>query len=688
MANAHHNFSSSTSTMIGATTTFYNDDVHGGAADGEMDMQSYLQHFPPQNQFPSYQQQQPYVQYTQPSSQTGQYLPTPPSVSPTSTSAPNLGAPPTNSYYTLQAPSIQQSPPDLNFNTISSHKQLPQAGSASRKKAAKASADLAAVPRKRQKRKSSFEPAHTAVSEESDDDEDAEERTEGAKPTQRLPGACRYCKRLKMRCEFVPPDSPTCRRCKSGGHQCVVEGRKPRSGPNKREFLLTQLRQKEAIIESLLKQVNNPVHQTPLNLVLPQNATVNSPDAQSNKDGVQAWLERLETNSVRAAGAARPSAFVLDARAERDEDDEDDDGAVAANEDDAEGGHDGDFDHPEKEKKGKLHSLPEEAAPLGLIANLSLRNSTPRKPSLPVLPEHSPGPAASTDAKSPEQGDENENDIGVANQEYFQPGPATNLNLRRVLVEKTMTPEILVHGLVTPSEVEDLFKIFYDKINPFLSILDPVIHTPQRTFGRCPFLFTVVCAISSRYYAPKSHIYKYAMHFAKTAAASSLIDGFKSVELCQAYLLMSAYSVPARRWEEDRSWLYLGLAIRIATDLNLHQPSSTKPTSEKHERELLNRTRTWLICFNLDRSTSTQLGKPSTIKEDFIVRNAADWYRRSQYNHPYDIQLCAYVELLRLVTRFHEEVYSDKNAGNGLNKVGFFLFVSPFYGGDTGQLGS
>lgn len=54
------------------------------------------------------------------------------------------------------------------------------------------------------------------------------------------------------------------------------------------------------------------------------------------------------------------------------------------------------------------------------------------------------------------------------------------------------------------------------------------------------------------------------MHFAKSAAANALIDGWKSVELCQAYILMSIYAVPARRWEEDRSWLYTGLAIRFA----------------------------------------------------------------------------------------------------------------------------
>ena len=55
--------------------------------------------------------------------------------------------------------------------------------------------------------------------------------------------------------------------------------------------------------------------------------------------------------------------------------------------------------------------------------------------------------------------------------------------------------------------------------------------------------------------------------------------------------------------------------FRLATDLNLHHLSSSKPQSEKQEREILNKTRVWMICCNLDRSTATQFGKPSTIKE-------------------------------------------------------------------------
>jgi hypothetical protein len=156
---------------------------------------------------------------------------------------------------------------------------------------------------------------------------------------------------------------------------------------SKREYLLAQLRQKEAIIDSLLKQIHNPTHQTPLNLALPSgpslpaHSTV-SPEPAAHKD-VLAWIEKIEgaCASVRTAGGGGGAgAFRLDARAEPDEafDDEaeDDDGAGAGEgdlvENEVEAEEPGD---KEKKSKSKLHSLPEEAAPLGLIANLSLRKT-------------------------------------------------------------------------------------------------------------------------------------------------------------------------------------------------------------------------------------------------------------------------------------------------------------------------
>ncbi|KAK7031646.1 hypothetical protein R3P38DRAFT_2924949, partial [Favolaschia claudopus] len=45
----------------------------------------------------------------------------------------------------------------------------------------------------------------------------------------RLPGACRHCKELKEKCEFQP-GAKGCISCLNEGYECIVEGRKARSG--------------------------------------------------------------------------------------------------------------------------------------------------------------------------------------------------------------------------------------------------------------------------------------------------------------------------------------------------------------------------------------------------------------------------------------------------------------------------
>ena len=42
----------------------------------------------------------------------------------------------------------------------------------------------------------------------------------------------------------------------------------------------------------------------------------------------------------------------------------------------------------------------------------------------------------------------------------FSPGPATDLGIRATLIEQHSAPEILVHGLVKPEDVEKLFEMY------------------------------------------------------------------------------------------------------------------------------------------------------------------------------------------------------------------------------------
>ena len=61
----------------------------------------------------------------------------------------------------------------------------------------------------------------------------------------------------------------------------------------------------------------------------------------------------------------------------------------------------------------------------------------------------------------------------------------------------------------------------------------------------------------------------------------------------------------------------------MATDLNLHRKTAvtSQDTQEGRTRdiEVRNRERTWILCFALDRSFSAQMGKPSSIKEEYVI---------------------------------------------------------------------
>jgi len=187
--------------------------------------------------------------------------------------------------------------------------------------------------------------------------------------------------------------------------------------------------------------------------------------------------------------------------------------------------------------------------------------------------------------------------------------------------------------------------------------------------------------------------------------------GYKSTEICQGFILLCNWNQPAERFEEERTCAsspspprsrsfsphlltlshstladqFSGLGIRMATDLNLHRktiaqlpPDVSDETRVLYERELLNRERTWMYCYIIDRScvlsllslslercrdglltptpsfarsVSTQMGKPYAIsKEDFLVRNATNWWR-SPGALPSDMGLSAMVEVLRIVVR-------------------------------------
>ncbi|KAK0502116.1 hypothetical protein EDD18DRAFT_1346684 [Armillaria luteobubalina] len=428
----------------------------------------------------------------------------------------------------------------------------------------------------------------------------------------RRPGACTRCKRVKMKCDFAPGEQ-TCQRCKLKGYHCIVESRKPKVYECDR--LLTEIQQKDAVIETLLKQRYNPYSATPHSI---DEYLESVPPSDRNNPNILAWLGHLKASVQTDRGSLKETS---------------------------------------EEGPGQL--LHDQQC------NLFTHS---------MVQEHKEMSTASAPTKVSDVPAEFRPECEALQITPIVPGFRLGNSMR------LKSAEILVLGIVTLEDAEKLFGIFYTYIHPFVALLDPVLFTPKSTLARCPVLFSVICAIASRYHPPKSNIYPIAMHFAKRSAANALIlDGMKSVELCQAYILMSIYPAPERSWDRDQTWLYIGLAVRcvhrdmffllfqlrhsIATALRLDQTPKLDSVTESKEREYLNRVRVWQFCFLLDQGIAIQNGKPSSwmMKEHTIIRHSKEWYRQSFYNLHYDVFLCGCNELLCIVARFHEEALRSRS---------------------------
>ncbi|KAF9223844.1 hypothetical protein BS17DRAFT_121764 [Gyrodon lividus] len=499
---------------------------------------------------------------------------------------------------------------------------------------------------------------------------DAPQEADVARP--KPTGACARCKSLKVRCEFRG-DSDTCRRCTSAVQECVIPGRKPRRAPPKREHLMNQIRDQANQIRELKAKVEaSNRHGAPLSPSDAQSSCSPTSSMEANSEAVvpnaemQDWIAKAQ-EPLQAYGGLVPPWAPMEHR--EDPDPSDDDITAEEYSDDQSGYATADDDVPrdmaspassitkkQVTAKTKLNMLPADDAPYGLMASLAIKKSAREKS---VEPE-------SLEA------------IGVANANFFKPSSAPDPIRMNLAPTGVRLPHILARGIVTTQEVDMLYNIYFEKMNPAASLLDPALHTPQYVAMRSPFLFTIICGVASRFYTPRPDLYGQLMHYAQLAAGTALISGTKNEEMSAAYLLMQLYPVPAKRWDEERSWIYLGVAIRIAQDINLNRPITAKPLNEQNARVLLSRQRIWLNCCNLDRSTGSQYGKAPIIPNtDYFASHSEDWWRSSPYNMKgFDIHTCGYNAELRLMSDFQQKIYSDPTHPTGLNKAANFTQIA------------
>ncbi|EKM82370.1 hypothetical protein AGABI1DRAFT_52492 [Agaricus bisporus var. burnettii JB137-S8] len=446
-----------------------------------------------------------------------------------------------------------------------------------------------------------------------EDEEAASPKVEPKAKSTRGSKACTVCRRLKMKC-IGAEQGPPCKRCITGGHECIFEeSHRGKRSSKKHELLSQSLHKIENVLNTVLKSIGNPS--------IVSGMISRSPTPSAQNTSTQALLAKSPSPPPTSSAFSQPPPG-----------------------------------------SPKLHSLPDNSLnPLGLLAEASLANRRAQ---------------VSNNLSKIGSAHEGQS-LGVASDNYFKPGPMTILPLRRLYIERQIQPEML--SFVTTDEVVALFDIYFDHISMHCSLLDRNFHTPSLVCSRSPFLLTTICSIASKFYTANPDLHPKLTELAKKLAFSVPAKGYKSVEIVQAYLLLSLWGCGAvERYEQDKTWLLLGMAIRMATDLNLHRKTAvtSQDTAEGKARdiEVHNRERTWILCFCLDRSFSAQMGKPHSIIEDYIIRHAPQW-AKSPTATPSDLSVCAYAQLQRILSRSLDFLYSGTDSSSGLQTHCDYLLI-------------
>ncbi|KAG8745331.1 hypothetical protein FRC10_008348 [Ceratobasidium sp. 414] len=210
-------------------------------------------------------------------------------------------------------------------------------------------------------------------------------------------------------------------------------------------------------------------------------------------------------------------------------------------------------------------------------------------------------------------------------------------------------------GLMDEAQAKVLFDLVFLRLNPFINLFDPVLHTVPYVRSRCPFLFTCLVMAGCKFWKPE--LFKQTQRLANEFVVKAFADQWKRIEVVQAFACMTYWKEP----EDTRTYTYIGYASRMAVELGLNRYLAKAPEGETElqKRERRNRERTYLVLFVHDRSLAMQTGRQWMLPECDLVRHSLSWHE-DNFIRPEDVIVCAFVQLRRIAAETTDVFYLHK----------------------------
>ncbi|KAI0133721.1 C6 transcription factor [Xylariales sp. AK1849] len=196
-----------------------------------------------------------------------------------------------------------------------------------------------------------------------------------------------------------------------------------------------------------------------------------------------------------------------------------------------------------------------------------------------------------------------ESSLGALPGHYLHPTASAQPKVRQ---------DVISRGIITVENARKYFSKFQNRLDHFLyGILgDHGTATLESIREASPSLLTAVCVVGALHLASPDYDPLYKEFVALSAALSfskrSTPDDVRA-------LCIGAF------WLSDLSWSLVGIAVRIATELQLHRSFSK---ALKGDGDHFSRTRLYLLVYTCDHHFSVPYGRPPSTRECEAVRDA------------------------------------------------------------------
>ncbi|RPD79725.1 hypothetical protein L226DRAFT_178781 [Lentinus tigrinus ALCF2SS1-7] len=210
-------------------------------------------------------------------------------------------------------------------------------------------------------------------------------------------------------------------------------------------------------------------------------------------------------------------------------------------------------------------------------------------------------------------------------------------------------------GIIPEEEVATFFDLFFLRLNPFINLFDPALHSPSYVRSRSPFLFTTMLMAICKFFRPAS--YPAVKQLADQWCVYTFSEMQESVEIVQAFACMTYWKEAG----EKKTWYYIGMASRMAIALRLNRQSRQMHETELQMLERRNKERTYLVLFVHDRSLSMQTGNAWMLQEDDLVQRCRSWHEEGplrRETRPEDVIVAAFTHLRLIGSRATDAMYN------------------------------